>query len=56
MTRDQIRDIAGKAVGQPDSGPVAAALDAIADAIDAAVNPTATRETRIVEPTETRGQ
>lgn len=56
MTRDQLRQIAAQAVGNPDSGPVAESLDAIADAINEALNPNATRETRIVKPTETRGQ
>ena len=53
MDRATIRRIAGDAVSNPTTGNVAEALDLIADALDAAMNPP-TREKRIVEPDETR--
>jgi hypothetical protein len=56
MNREQIRSIAAQAVGNPDSGAVAEALDVIAEAIDEALNPATPHETRVVQPTETRGQ
>jgi hypothetical protein len=53
MDRATIRRIAGDAVHNPTTGNVAEALDLIADALDAAMNPPA-RETRVIEPPETR--
>ncbi len=53
MDRATIRRIAGDAVSNPTTGNVAEALDLIADAIDAAMNPPA-REKRVIEPDETR--
>lgn len=40
MTRDQILDTMLDATGHPSSGPVAEWLPALADAVDAALNPT----------------
>ena len=40
MTRDQILDVMLDATGHPSSGPVAEWLPALADAVDAALNPT----------------
>lgn len=39
MTRDQILDVLQDTTGHPSSGPVAEWLPALADAIDAALNP-----------------
>lgn len=39
MTRDQILDAMLDATGHPSSGPVAEWLPALADAVDAALNP-----------------
>lgn len=41
MTRDQILDVMRTAAGDPDSGPVKEWLPALADAVDAALNPKA---------------
>lgn len=54
MNRDQLRKVAADAVGDPSSGPVAAALDVIADAISQALNPKPKMEKRVVEPDENR--
>lgn len=39
MTRDEILDAMQDATGHPSSGPVAEWLPALADAVDAALNP-----------------
>lgn len=55
MTYDEILGVLSKAAGDPESGPVAACLPDLARAMDAKLNPSKpTRETRVVEPTETR--
>ena len=54
MTRDDLYKIMAQAVGNPASGPVADALQPLADAIDEALRPATVKEKRVVEPTETR--
>lgn len=58
MNREQIRQVIADATGNPSSGTIHDAIDAIADALTKALNPTSqtTRETRVTEPTETRDQ
>lgn len=54
MTREQLRKVIADAVGNPAAGSVAAAIDTIADAVEAALNPKAKAEKRVVEPDEKR--
>ena len=54
MNREQIAAIIGNAVGNPSSGAVADILPAIADAIDAELNPKATSEVRVMDVPELR--
>ena len=54
MDRDAVRAAVADAIGNPSSGPLADAVDRITDAVLAAGKPT--RETRVVEPDETRGE
>lgn len=54
MDRAAIRAAVADAIGNPDSGPLADAVDRITDAVLAAGKPP--RETRVVEPDETRGE
>lgn len=54
MNREQIAVVIGDAVGNPTSGPVAEVLPAIADAIDAKLNPKAATEIRVMDVPELR--
>jgi len=54
MNREQLRTVIADAVGNPNAGAVADAIDTITDAVDKALNPKAKTEKRIVEPDETR--
>ena len=54
MNREQIAAIIGNAVGNPSSGAVADILPAIADAIDAELNPKAASELRVMDVPELR--
>jgi hypothetical protein len=55
MDRDQLRAAVADAVGNPESGPVAEAIDRIVDAVLGEQQPTK-REKRVVEPAETPGE
>lgn len=54
MNREQIAAIIGDAVGNPTSGAVAEVLPAIADAIDAELNPKPVSEIRVMDVPELR--
>lgn len=55
MTRDDILKTLRAASGNPGVGPVAEILPALADALDAALNPkTKGKEDRVLEAPETR--
>lgn len=54
MTKEQIAAIIANAVGNPSSGAVAEVLPAIADAIDAELNPKAVSEIRVMDVPEKR--
>lgn len=56
MTRDEILETLRDASGNPDTGPVAEILPALADALDATLNPKprTENETRILTAPETR--
>ena len=54
MNREQIAAIIGNAVGNPTSGAVAEVLPAIADAIDAELNPKPATEIRVMDVPELR--
>ena len=54
MNRDELRAVIASSVGDPSVGPVAEIIDAIADAVDLAVNPPAYVEQRVMRAPETR--
>ena len=55
MTFDEILGVLSKAAGDPETGPVATCLPDLAHAMYEQLNPTKPmRETRVVEPAETR--
>ncbi len=56
MTYDEILNVLSRAAGDPTNGPVADALPTLAQALDVELNGKAkpVRETRVVEPAETR--
>jgi nucleoid DNA-binding protein len=54
MNREQLHKVISESVGNPNSGPVADAINAITDAVDEALNPKPKIEKRVIEPTETR--
>jgi len=54
MNRDQLRAVIAASVGDPSSGSVAEVIDTMADALDAALNPPAAVERRVMKAPETR--
>lgn len=54
MNRDELRAVIASSVGDPSVGPVAEVIDTIADAVDAALNPPAAVERRVMQAPETR--
>lgn len=56
MDRQQLRNTIADAVGNPSSGPLAEAVDAITDAVLALNAPKPAKETRVTKPTETRDE
>lgn len=54
MNREQLRAVITASVGDPSAGSVADVIDTIADAVDAALNPPAAVERRVMQAPETR--
>lgn len=56
MNSNDIAAILAEAVGNPSVGPIAEAIPTMAAALDQALNPKPTKETRVITTKETRNE